>query len=90
MSDLGKYMKKILGISFALLLAGCGEDSATRAIEASGFKNVRLTGFVWWGCDNKTDSPFFNTKFAAEGLNGKPVNGVACGGFLKGWTVRID
>lgn len=82
-------MKKIFALSIALLLAGCGEQDAKRAIEANGFTNVALTGFVWWGC-GEHDSMFYNTKFSAIAVNGKPITGVACGGWLKSWTVRID
>jgi len=81
--------KSIAALALALLLAGCGEQSAISAIEAHGFTAVKLTGMVLWGC-GKDDSALFNTKFSAIGVNGKPVEGVACGGALKGWTVRID
>jgi hypothetical protein len=83
-------MKKLAIIAaLALPLAGCGEESAKSAIEASGFTNVRLTGMVWWGC-GKDDSVLFNTKFDATGINGRSVHGTACGAMLKGWTVRLD
>ena len=82
-------VKKFLGLGFALALAGCGEQDAVSAIEAHGFTNVRLTGVVWWGCGER-DTILYNTKFDATGVNGKPVHGFACGGILKGWTVRID
>lgn len=82
-------MKKLAGLIVALFLAGCGEDSAKRAIEAHGFSNVVLNGPVWWGCSDSDDF-FWNSKFAAESVNGRPVSGVVCGGAMKGWTVRID
>jgi hypothetical protein len=82
-------MKRIAAMCLMLLLAGCGEQSAISAIEAHGFTNVRLTGMAWWGC-GEHDDMLYNTKFSATGVNGKPVNGIACGGVMKGWTVRID
>lgn len=82
-------MKKVALIALTLFLAGCGEDSAKRAVEAYGFSDVALTGPVWWGCSDSDDF-MWNSKFAAKTTNGKPVNGVVCGGALKGWTVRID
>jgi hypothetical protein len=82
-------MKKLALICLTLLLAGCGEDSAKRAIEAHGFADVTLTGSVLWGC-SESDDFFWNSKFAAKAVNGRRVTGVVCGGALKGWTVRID
>jgi hypothetical protein len=82
-------MKKLFGLGLALLLAGCGEQGAVSAIEANGFTNVKLTGFVWWGC-GQDDSFLYNTNFEANGVNGKHIHGFACGGMFKGWTVRID
>ena len=83
-------MKRLAALGIALMLVGCNEQGAVSAIEAYGFKDVRLTGFAWWGCDSERDNPLYNTRFSATSPNGKPVNGVACGGVLKGWTVRID
>lgn len=82
-------MKKFAVLGIALLLSGCGEQEAVRAIEAYGFTNIRLTGVVLWGC-GEHDSIFYNTKFDATAVNGKPIHGVACGGILKSWTVRVD
>jgi hypothetical protein len=82
-------MKKLaLVLLLALPLAACGEESAVNAIEANGFTNVRLGGTPWYGCSD-SDSAFYNTLFTATAPNGKTVTGVACGGALKGWTVRI-
>ncbi len=70
----------------ALLLAGCYSDEAKLAVEANGFSNVVHTGHAWWGCG---DNDSYRNAFTAIGPNGKRVEVVACGGFLKGWTVRI-
>lgn len=82
-------MKKFAAVFVALLLSGCGEESATRAIAAHGFKQIRLTGAVWFGCA-ESDDFFYNSKFEAVGVNSQPVSGMVCGGPLKGWTVRIN
>lgn len=77
-------------LALALLLAGCGEQDAQQAIEASGFAEVALSnGVVWWGCDSKSDNVFMNHGFTAKAVNGHQVEGVACGGVFKGYTVRI-
>lgn len=81
--------RSLIGISLALTLGGCGEQEATHAIESYGFTSVRLTGIPIFGC-GEHDSVFYNTKFEAVGVNGKPIHGVACGGILKSWTVRVD
>lgn len=84
-------MKKVLLIGAclsALALAGCGEDDARRVIEAHGFRNPKLTGTPWFGC-GESDSVLYNQSFTAIGPGDKPVSGVACGGALKGWTVRL-
>lgn len=83
-------MKKIIALCSLLFLTGCGEQSAVSAIEAHGFKNVKMSsGIVWWSCGHD-DSVFYNSYFTATGMNGKPVNGTVCGSMFKGWTVRID
>lgn len=82
-------MKKILfALALALPLAACGEDDAKRTIEAHGFTDVRLGSMPFFGCA-ESDNAFYNKTFTATGVNGKPVEGLVCGGPLKGWTVRL-
>jgi hypothetical protein len=83
-----KFLFVAIALASCLLLAGCDEEGAKRAIEAYGFSDVSLTGMPWYGCA-QDDDDFYNTKFTAKAANGRPVNGVACGGPFKGWTVRI-
>ena len=83
-------MKKMifLVVVVVALLSGCTQpEKATRALEGSGYTNVNITGFNWFGCD-KNDS--FHTGFTATGANGKPVEGVVCGNLFKGATIRVD
>lgn len=84
-------MKRIfLALALSSMVAACGEDSVKQAIEANGFTEVQIVpGVVFWGCDQK-DNVMYNTSFKALAQNGKHVEGVACGGILKGWTVRIE
>lgn len=70
-----------------LLLAGCtSETDARRALEAEGFKDIKVTGYDWFACA-KDDT--FHTGFTATNREGKHVSGVVCSGLLfKGATVR--
>ncbi|MBW6524456.1 hypothetical protein KZ810_13185 [Sphingomonas sp. RHCKR47] len=72
----------------ALALTACtpptGEMRA--AVEDFGFTDVEIQGVAWWGC-SKDDT--FERKWSARTAAGRPVRGVVCGGFGKGWTVRI-
>jgi hypothetical protein len=82
-------MKKImLALALTLPLAACGEGGAQRAVEANGFKDVKLGGTPWFAC-SESDSVFYNTEFTATAPNGQTVKGAACGGPMKGWTVRL-
>jgi hypothetical protein len=69
--------------ALALLLAGCNQQGAVPAIEAYGFRDVRLTGPAMFGC-SEDDNIAYNTSFTAIAPGGKPVRGVACAGLLKG------
>lgn len=83
-------MKKILLVAaVAVLLSSCGVDpnAAKRALEAQGISKVEIAGYAWFGC-SKGDT--MRSKFTGIGVNGKPVSGVVCGGWLKGTTVRYD
>jgi hypothetical protein len=76
----------------ALTIIGCTDaEQARRATEAQGLKNVKITGYRWFGCDDgKNSSDTFHTGFEATGPNGTKVSGVVCSGLLKGATVRYD
>ena len=80
-------MKRLVLLG-CLMLAGCGESDVVKAIEASGYTNVRLTGTAFWGC-SESDDIFWSHKFEASAVTGKTVDGIACGAMLKGYTIRI-
>lgn len=82
-------MKKLmLAAIIALSLTACTQpDSAKKALEQSGYTDVKMDGYAVFGC-GKDDS--FHDKFVAKGPTGQVVSGVVCGGFLKGKTIRID
>lgn len=77
----------LLVISLLLLSACTQPDKSTRALEGAGYTEVQITGYNFFGCDEK-DS--FHTGFNAKGSNGKRVEGVVCGGWFKGATIRLD
>lgn len=81
--------KTLLAFAAVALLAGCGvnPEQATRILESQGYTEVRIGGYAFFGC-SEHDS--FRSKFTATGANGQQVNGVICGGLLKGYTVRFD
>lgn len=82
--------RKVFGICVPvmLLLAGCGVNvkDGTRVAEAQGLKNVKIGSWSFFGC-SKDDA--FRSNFTAVDVNGNPVSGVICGGWLKGYTVRV-
>ena len=73
----------------ALSLTACTNDpqEATRVLEAQGYTNVVIEGYAFWGCDSNSDQ--FSNSWRATGVNGAPVKGVICSGWLKGYTVRV-
>lgn len=75
-----------------VVLAGCTDaDGARRAVEAQGLKDVKITGYRFWGCSSGKDSDdTYHTGFEAKGPSGQQVTGVVCSGILKGSTVRYD
>jgi hypothetical protein len=81
-------MKKIAIVLAMIALAGCTDETAARkALEGSGFKDIKLTGYSYFGCD-KNDT--FHTGFEARGPSGQFVEGVVCSGWMKGATVRFN
>lgn len=79
-------MRSTVILSVALIAACTDDAGAYRALDSSGFTDIRLTGYAWYGCSN---SDTFNTGFVAKNTNGKTVSGVVCCGALKSCTVRF-
>lgn len=83
-------MKKLLLIAALVSLTACApmsDDTAREALDDAGLKDIQLHGMAMLGCGEKD---FFRKKFSAKNANGKQVEGVVCGGFLKGATIRYD
>lgn len=93
-------LKEISGVVFVLILFSVGvgmavfapvlavdADGATRVLQASGYKDIKITGYKWF---NGTQD-YFNTGFIATAPDGTKVSGnVSRGIFFKGSTVRLD
>lgn len=82
-------IKKILVLlGVVLSVSSCTqEDDALRILRSQGFHNIQITGFRFFGCDEKDT---FHTGFVATSQSGQRLSGVVCSGFLKGSTVRFD
>ncbi|QIG75686.1 hypothetical protein EVC20_115 [Rhizobium phage RHph_Y2_17_1] len=74
-------------IAAVALLSSCrvDEQDAMRVLADNGLKDIQLKGGSWFGC-SKGDT--YNTEFVATAPSGRRVEGVICGGLLKGYTVR--
>lgn len=83
-----KLVRNALLTAFAAVsLAGCtNAPSATRTLEKAGYTDVETTGYKVFGCGDDDD---FHTGFRATNPRGERVEGVVCGGFLKGDTIRF-
>lgn len=81
-------MRRITLLIATLGLAACGPKKAelAREVEAFGFSDVRIGSWASFRC-SKDDS--YGYYFSAINGQGRPVNGVVCGGLFKGSTVRI-
>ncbi|EJU14949.1 hypothetical protein LH128_01197 [Sphingomonas sp. LH128] len=79
---------RIIAAVAALALAGCAPNPAELrgAVEDFGFTDVRLGDHAWFGC-SRDDT--FRQRWTGRNAAGAPVSGVVCGGFGKGYTVRI-
>ena len=79
-----------LFVGFAFNLSSCGskahEQATIRAAESMGMKDVRITGYEWFGCGEE-DS--YRDGFTAIGADGKVVHGIGCSGYNKGVTIRF-
>lgn len=79
-------MRKLLLLAALLLCACTSETDARRALEAEGFKDIRVTGYDWFACA-KDDT--YHTGFVAKNREGREVRGVVCSGMIfKNATIR--
>jgi hypothetical protein len=74
-------------LALAALSACTDETAAQKALAGSGFNDIKLTGYSYFGCD-KNDT--FHTGFEARGPGGQFVEGVVCSGWMKGATIRFN
>jgi hypothetical protein len=87
----GRHWFACWAVGLAMLAAfSCTDDGAALAtLRASGYTNIRLTGYDWFGC-SKDDGTC--TGFEATGPTGVRTHGaVGCGFWScsKGCTVRV-
>ena len=81
-------VKSIVFASIVILLAGCtDEDEARRALDNLGMTDIEITGYRFFGCDEKDG---WRTGFMATNSSGKRVEGFVCSGIFKGATIRFD
>lgn len=74
----------LLGISQAI---DGNEAGVTRILNATGYQDVRLTGYRMFSC---SEDDMFRVGFAATSPTGESISGAVCGGPLKGHTIRLD
>jgi len=80
------WLVAIVAVGAFVLMAFPPRDDMRSAVINSGFREVQLAGFAWFGC---SEQDTFRQKWKGHSSEGKPVTGVVCGGLLKGWTVRL-
>lgn len=77
-----------LFVALVALCVSCDIDPSRyyETLDASGFTDIRLTGFEWFRCG---DNDSYVSGFTAKNPKGKPVSGVVCCGYSKACTVRF-
>lgn len=81
-------MKRLMILTALVALAGCSDsDGARKALEGAGYSDIQIGGYQFTGCG---ESDWTSTGFTAKGPTGKPVDGVVCGGWPKGSTIRTN
>lgn len=77
----------IIGTLTITPIFGVDAVGATKVLEASGYKDIKITGYKWFNGTND----FYNTGFEATAPNGSKMSGnVSKGLFFKGSTIRLD
>ena len=81
-------MNKLILCLAIVFLTGCTRpEKATLALQASGYTEIKMNGYAFFGCD---ENDTFRDSFTAKGANGKSVDGSVCGTLFKGSTIRVD
>lgn len=81
-------MKPLIAIVLVMAaLTGCAnQNEVKRVLESAGFSHIELKGYSYFGCG---EDDVFRTAFVAKGPTGQHVEGVVCGGWFKGSTIRL-
>jgi len=77
----------IIGAIATPPIFGVDAVGTTKVLEASGYKDIKITGYKWFNGTND----FYNTGFEATAPNGSKMSGNVSRGILfKGSTIRLD
>lgn len=81
-------MKRLTILVVLAALTACSDnDGARKALEGAGYSDIKIDGYSFTGCGQ---NDWTSTEFHAKGPTGKPVEGVVCGGWPKGSTIRTN
>jgi hypothetical protein len=81
------FLVGVVGITILAPVIAVDADGATRVLQASGYKDVKITGYKWFNGNRD----YYNTGFEATAPNGTKASGnVSKGIFFKGSTIRLD
>lgn len=80
------FFGTVIIVIMAITTGACNNDAeAHRALDNSGFSDINLRGYAFWGCGESE----VGTKFQAKNPKGNYVEGVVCCGVVKSCTVRF-
>ena len=70
-----------------IFLIGCtSKNDANRALEASGFSDITITGYNFFVC---SPDDIYHTGFTALNSKNQLVKGTVCSGLFKNATIRF-
>lgn len=81
-------MKSIMIIlALAICLTSCtNNDKAIELLQQEGYTDIEMTGYDMFGC---SDKDMYSSGFKATNAQGNRIVGVVCGGYMKGYTIRL-
>jgi len=81
----------VAALAFWILLIFTGNcsrpEEAKRVLTEQGYTEIETLGYRWFGCGSEDG---FSDGFSATSPSGARVEGVVCGGWGKGMTIRFD